>query len=513
LICGILYNHESPRRGFVQECIRLKADSFFDELVAEMVEYNFKLLSKGKTEQMKILLLSVSSTSFFYEQLVIPFGLVSLGSYVDSPDYKIKGIELNWPAQKIMDRYLRVDDEIVEQILEFRPNVIAMSTYASNMYNVVFWAAVLKEKLPDSFIAVGGNHVSYIAKECLDKCKAIDAVVKFEGEIPFKMLCEKLYDKNYDFTGIPSFVYRDGGKIIENSQTALMEDLNSLPILNRAYFAEQGSQKEQTHADIVSARGCTAACTFCNCNHYWSKTHRTRTVESVIEELKELKQDNPLKTVRFRDESLTLRKSYCLQLCKAVVANDINLKFQAHSRLDGLDEEVIKALAGAGFELLFIGVESGSQAVLKRLKKGINLSKLETIIPLLRKYGIKFRLSFMSATPGESFFETLETVKLIKKLKLKRDEYYVGVGVDIYPGTGECDRFLELNPDYQWLTKDCQFKGKYFAVRDLQGNILQPKYKEYGTLTSAVIFFLLSPAYFFEKLKTVGLKKLKSFLK
>lgn len=458
---------------------------------------------------MKILLLSVNSTSFFYEQLVIPFGLVSLGSYIDNPNYEIKGIELNWPAGKILDRYLEVDDDIVRQILEFKPDVIAMSTYASNMYNVIFWAGVIKEKLPDSFIVVGGNHVSYIAKECIDKCKTVDAVIKFEGEIPFKMLCEKLYDKNYDFADVPSFAYRDNGKIIENSQTALMKDLNSLPILNRAFFAEQGSQKEQTHADIVSARGCTAACTFCNCNHYWSKTHRTRTVKSVINELKELKQNNPLKTIRFRDESLTLRKSYCLQLCEALAANDINLKFQAHSRLDGLDEEVIKALAGAGFELLFIGVESGSKAVLKRLKKGINLSKLETIIPLLRKYGIKFRLSFMSSTPGESFRQTLETVKLIKKLKLKREEYYVGVGVDIYPGTAECERFLELNPDYQWLTKDYQFKGKYFAVKDRQGNILQPKYKEYGTLTSAVMFFLLSSAYFLEKANSIGIKKLK----
>jgi len=457
---------------------------------------------------MNILLLSVSSTSFFYEQLVIPFGLVSLASYVDNPDYQIRGIEMNWPAEKIRDRYLRTDSEIVEQILEFNPDVVAMSTYASNMYNVMFWADVIREKCADCFIVVGGNHVSYIAKECLDKCKTIDAVVKFEGEIPFKMLCEKLYEKNYDFTDIPSFAYRDSGKIIENSQAALMKDINSLPILNRVFFAGQGSQKEQTHADIVSARGCTAACTFCNCNHYWSKTHRTRTAESVIEELKELKRDNPLKTIRFRDESLTLRKKYCLKLCEAITSNNIALRFQAHSRLDGLDEDVIKALAGAGFELLFIGVESGSKAVLKRLRKGINLSKLESIIPLLRKYGIKFRLSFMSATPGESFFETLETVKLIKKLKLKRDEYYVGVGVDIYPGTEECERFLKVNPDYQWLIKDYRFKGKYFAVRDPLGNITGPKYKEYGTLKSAFIFFLLSPGYFLDKVSSVGMKKL-----
>jgi len=94
-------------------------------------------------------------------------------------------------------------------------------------------------------------------------------------------------------------------------------------------------------------------------------------------------------------------------------------------------------------------------------------------------------------------------------MKLKILLLSVSVGVDIYPGTAEYERFSELNPDYQWLTKDYQFKSKYFAVKDKQGNILQPKYKEYGTLASAVMFFLLSPAYFLEKTKKIDLKKLK----
>jgi len=469
-------------------------------------------MQKGD-KKLKILLLNVSSTSFFYEQLVIPFGLVSLGTYVENSNYEIKGLELNHPPEKIMKRYLRVDNEIMQQVLAFKPDLIAMSTYASNMYNVMFWANAIKENVPKAFIITGGNHVSYIAKECLSKCKGIDAVGKREGEITFKMLCEKLYAGNHDFSDIPNLVYRKGNEIIENTQTAFMDSIDSLPKLNRTFFSANNSEKELTHADIISARGCTAHCTFCNCNHYWNKTHRTRTIELVIEELKELKQKNPLESVRFRDESLTLRKSYCLRICQAIVSNNINLRFQAHSRLDGLDEEVIKALSKAGFELLFIGVESGSKEVLKRLKKGINLVKLETIIGLLRKYGIGFRLSFMSATPGERFSQTLETVKLIKKLKLRREEYYLGVGVDIYPGTEECKRFLELNPNYEWISKDYQFKGKYFATRDLQGNITQPKYKEYGTLKSAIIFFLLSPAYFLEKTKTIGLKKLRKLMK
>lgn len=457
----------------------------------------------------RILLLSVSSTSFFYEQVVIPFGLVSLASFIDCPNYEIKGIELNWPAARILQRYLKVDDEILKQILDFSPNMVAMSTYASNMYNCLFWADVIKQKLPYCFVVAGGNHVSYIAGECLSKCESIDAVVRFEGEIPFKMLCEKCSREDFEFGDVPNLVWRKNGETIENQKMILLDNIESLPIINRTYFASQQTDKLLTHADVVGARGCPFHCTFCDCNHYWQKTYRTRKVESIIKELKRLIGDNPdIKSVRFRDESITLKKQYCMDLCRALIDNNIKIEFHAHSRLDGLDEELVVMLAKAGFKLLFIGVESGSEKVLKNLKKGIKLERLVPSLELLRKHGIDFRLSFMSSTPGETFFDTLKTVRLIKRLKLKRSEYYMGIGVDIYPGTEECNKFLQLNPDFEWISnKDVKFSGRYSAKRDPFGNIIHPKFRQYSLLKSALIFFLLSPSYFFEKVKAVVRKK------
>jgi radical SAM superfamily enzyme YgiQ (UPF0313 family) len=162
---------------------------------------------------------------------------------------------------------------------------------------------------------------------------------------------------------------------------------------------------------------------------------------------------------------------------------------------------VIRALSKAGFKLLFIGMESGSKKVLKRLQKGIDISKAGEVVSLLRKYGIKFRVSFMSSTPGEKFKETLETVRLIKQLKLKKDEYYMGAGIQIYPGTADCQKFLKLHPDYRWLAKDYDFKGKYSAARDPHGNILFPRYEEYSHLTLAILFSIIGPTYFLRAAK------------
>ena len=448
-------------------------------------------------DKKKILLLNVNSTTFYYDQIIVPFGLVSIGSYLDNEKFEIIGIDINSNPQA---KYLQIDDELLEKIITINPILIGMTTYASSIYNALFWADVLKSKLPDSKIILGGNHASYIAKECLEKYPGVDMVVRFEGEIPFRKICDKLLHNDNNFSDVPNLTYRDKGTIKETPLVDLIEDIGSLPPFNRTFFSSKSDHRESlTHADIVSARGCPFHCTFCNCNHFWKKKYRVRRPEAVIQELQELKDAIPkLKTVRFRDESVTINKKHCLKLCSLISDSNLNLKFHAHSRLDGLDEELIQALAKAGFELLFLGLESGSEKVLKQLKKGINISKAYDVVPLLRKYHIKFRASFMSATPGGGFKETLKTVRLIKALKLKKDEFYVGYGVQIYPGTRDYDKFKELNPDYEWLIKDYSFKGKYYPVKDIDGNILFPIYKEFFPITFAFIYFLLDPYYSFK---------------
>jgi len=66
----------------------------------------------------------------------------------------------------------------------------------------------------------------------------------------------------------------------------------------------------------------------------------------------------------------------------------------------------------------------------------------------------------------------------------------MGIGIDIYPGTEECKKFMELNPGYQWISnEDFKFNGRYFVKRDPYGNIINPKFRQYSLLESALFFF------------------------
>ncbi len=424
---------------------------------------------------MKILLLSVNSRTFFYSQVVIPFGLVSLGSYVQDGGHIIRGIEMNTPPEMISQRYLNIDRRLLDEIQQYDPDLVAMSTYAENIHNVLFWSETIKKSLPKTRIVLGGNHASYIAREILEKCSAVDIIVRFEGEVPFKELCNKIEKNDGNYDDIPSITYRKNGKICENEPIGLIDDLNSLPPLNRDFFESQ-QFSSMSHGDIITARGCPFHCTFCNCNHYWSKRYRTISIQRILEELNLFKNRYPnLKTVRIRDESISINKKRCLKLCKALIEKKLGLKFQAHSRLDGLDEEVIKYLSMAGFNKLYIGLESGSQAVLDRLQKGIEIKEVYELVPLLRKYNISFRFSLMLATPEESMEEALKTIQLVDDLGLSFDEFYFGFGVTIYPGTSDCGKFLKKYPDHRWLERQ-NLGDRYRETLDYKGNVISVSY-------------------------------------
>ena len=419
---------------------------------------------------MKALLLSVSSESFFYDQVVVPFGLASLGSYVARDGVELKGLEMNWPPERIAARYLREDPDLLDEIAAFAPDVVAMTAYSGNIHNVLFWADAIKRRVPNGAVIVGGNHASYIAEEIVAERPSVDAVCRFEGEQAFSELCRRVADGARDFGDIPSLVWRRDGAVVVNDLAATIPDLDDLPPLNDGLF-ETGRPEARVHADLITARGCPFHCTFCNCNHYWGKKYRTFSTDRVVEELRRLKARYPaLETVRFRDESMTISKPRCLELCEKLIAADLGLRFHAHSRLDGLDADVIPLLARAGFEQLYIGLESGSQAVLERLRKGIRVERVAEVVRLLRENGVAFRVSLILGTPDETLDEAMETVGLVKRHDLTFDEFYFGVGIVIYPGTTDCETFLRRSPDHQWLTPSPLPDG-YTYRRDSRGNV------------------------------------------
>lgn len=421
---------------------------------------------------MRILFLAVSSRIFFYDQVVKPFGLLSIAAAVQDQGHEMLGIEMSGGFEASKRRYLQVDEDLLSQILAFSPDLVAMSSYSTNMHNALFWAGVIKERLPSVRTVVGGNHASYIAREIIEDCAMVDFVVRFEGEAGFRALCAALSEGRDDFSDVPNLTWRRDGQVVENELAPPIMDLDTLNPMPYGLFTDSQAPEEIEHADMITARGCPFRCTFCNCNHFWQKRYRAMSIDRVVRDIRWFKEKYPnLKSIRFRDEAISIRKNHCLELCDALVAENFGLEYHGHSRLDGLDEEVIAALARAGFKQLFIGLESGSKPILQRIRKDIDIDRAPEMARLCWKHGIQTRFSLIGQIPGESLGDIEKSLQLVKNMQLDFDQFYFNKGLQIYPGTHEGDLFAERYPGYKWLRPQ-ELGDGYIQRRDDRGNPL-----------------------------------------
>ena len=182
---------------------------------------------------------------------------------------------------------------------------------------------------------------------------------------------------------------------------------------------------------IRTSRGCPFKCTFCTSRLYYGDKWRTRSVNSVIEEIKEIKKLG-IDNIFFNSDTFTFRKSFVLDLCKKLNDENLNIKWFCNSRVDTIDMEMAKEMKNAGCWLIAFGIESGNQEVLNRTKKGIKLEKAIETISMVNKTGIETIAYFIFGLPGETKETLKDTIKFAKKCDPTYARFFTAVP---FPGT------------------------------------------------------------------------------
>jgi len=170
---------------------------------------------------------------------------------------------------------------------------------------------------------------------------------------------------------------------------------------------------------LMSSRGCPYHCTFCQpvLEKIYGKGVRTRTVESVIQEIKFLKEEYGLQGVFFHDDTFTVKRNWVLDLSQKLIDEKLSILWGINSRIDLLDKELMEKMYEAGLRVIHIGVETGSQRVSDEIyNKGIDLKKVPPLVSLAEKVGIRCLCFFMLGAPGETKEEIKQTIKFAKSL-------------------------------------------------------------------------------------------------
>jgi len=202
-------------------------------------------------------------------------------------------------------------------------------------------------------------------------------------------------------------------------------DINALPFpedddVSRLDYAIPGEPNcEYIEIQAYASRGCPLKCSFCVCgNLYYKKQNwRPRKIENIIQEISYLKNKYPqMQGIFFDEEIHNGSKKFINELCAALIKNNLNtLKYNAMCCYYNLDEETMHNLKAAGYYKLRIGIETASEKIaagIGMLKK-FDLRKLENVLEIAKKIGLKIYGTFTIGAIGANFDEDMKTAKLV----------------------------------------------------------------------------------------------------
>ena len=300
--------------------------------------------------------------------------------------------------------------EIERVLSDFQPNVVAITSMTNKFPMTSRIASIAKQMNEDTKVVIGGHHSSIFGPKLLMD-RNIDYAVIGEGELTFLELAQSLNGGTPSVSHIKGLVYKEREEIVVNPPREFISDLDLLPIADRSLILNTNYVSQN---NIMTSRGCPFNCSYCGAQVIWGPKVRWQRVEKVIEEIKYLLSVSNSRSISFWDDSFTANKSYLKALLKEVELQGIS--FNCITRLDLVNDDILKDLKKAGCNSILFGIESGRDAILEAMDKRMNRGFIKNQIRMVADLGISWTGFFMMGYPGETKEDMLATLEFMQEL-------------------------------------------------------------------------------------------------
>ncbi|MBF0355149.1 MAG: radical SAM protein [Alphaproteobacteria bacterium] len=311
--------------------------------------------------------------------------------------------------------------ESFERIRSFQPDIIALTTtFVLTQSQMAAVGRRFRQEFPDIFIVAGGQHIyttllymTVAERKDYLKLVMLDAFVNdTQGEGALAALCRSFPQ---GLKTIPNLIWRDsGGDIHQNSQCLESNDINATPI-----SFDLVPQKAFVH--MRTARSCSFKCAFCS---YPSIAGELSLMDlELVRSTLRAATEKGLSAVFFTDDTFNVPPDRFERLLDLMIEDGFAIPWYSFLRCQYLDARVVMKMRKAGCAGVYLGVESGSDLVLRNMKKGAVSSFYREGIRWLNEQGITCVGSFMIGFPGETNQTVAETQDFILESGL--DYYYV----------------------------------------------------------------------------------------
>src|SRR5215469_6219570 len=273
---------------------------------------------------------------------------------------------------------------------------------------------------PDVKVVWGGYFPSIYPDAALN-AKYVDYVVRGQGEDTLLELIESIRGQR-ELSSIRGLSYKDQFGLHRNNPERPMKGPDNLPwapyhripverYLRPSFF---GKRTAVHHASV----GCPFNCSFCGVHAAYGRDEKMESPERTVEILRHLVSKYGADSVQFYDMNFFLREDHARKLCDLMAP--LKLRWWCEARVDIMSrysDKTMASIARAGCTMIFFGVESGADCVLKYMQKGITTEQTLIMALRTRKFGIIPEFSFVVGNPKDPDTDTRETLAFIRKVK------------------------------------------------------------------------------------------------
>ena len=388
------------------------------------------------------------------------------------PDYNVEVVDaiatrMTWPE---------FEDLLREKQPKYYMTQVTAPTLTNDMYGVF-----LAHSLGAKTIAFG-THVTPMVRETMERYPSLDFVFRGEPELTLRELVDTLevaggrwqvsdghlraadgrsadpegriyklltsadpgWQPTWSLDGPPAIDdqlsaikglgWRRNGEVVINVDRPFVANLDDLPMPMHHLLpldTYRIPMIKGPYTFIVSSRGCTAGCKYCIKHVTYQYSVRVRSPEHIMKELW-LLHDLGIHNIHMYADLFTVSRDQVVGLCKSIIEQGLKVRWTCNSRVDYVDEEILKLMGQSGCWMISWGIESASEDILRRARKGAYPDKVERALRWSRQAGIGNWGYFITGLPGETEETIRQTIDFAKRLPLDLALFHIAAP---YPGT------------------------------------------------------------------------------
>lgn len=361
------------------------------------------------------------------------------------------------------------DRDLAALLKELSPRIVGVSVLTGGVIlDAIHVSQVTRDVLPSAQIVWGGLHPTLFPNHVLAETY-VDYIVMGEGEYPMRELAAYLLHGKGTLSGINNIGFRVDGKV---QLTPLRDfiDMDGLPmpafdlIPMEKYFIFRPYARRTVC--VMSSRGCPFNCTFC----YNKKVNRGRwrgmSAKKLLELVTFFKSRYNATGFLFHDDNFDANAERLREFCRLLIEGNVGITWEHFSRVNYAERDRLQLEQKAGCRMIAYGLESGSERILKIVKKGQTVAQIENAIRLCAEVGISTGVGSIIGYPFETEDDLNETLRLFEKL---RPTHIFTTIYNPYPGSELYDYVIEKGLFKEPSTLERQ--GQIYAVGNVELNM------------------------------------------